>query len=151
MKKIIIQKEDAVFRMNSDGEWCNEHGRFEHPKIIKYFHSAIRKDGNGYFVCQKTDEFEEKVYFPYEDTAMFVFDIIFDDPAMLVLNTGDTLVLNPEQLVQENDSLYIDTPDHRIKFTQKSLIKLSGRMSEKDGALWLNLNDQTWEIKETSA
>ena len=77
MKQIIIPKENAVFRMDGNGVWHNEHGKIEHPKIIKYFHQSIGKDDRGYFVFQTTDEFEEKVYFPYEETAMFVFDILF--------------------------------------------------------------------------
>ncbi len=147
LKKITISQEDAVFWLDKDGVWQNEHGKFEHPKIIRFFHSSIQKDAGGYFVCQKTDEFEEKVYFRYEDTAIFVFDFAVDDQIRLVLNTGQKIVLDPKQLIQQDDSLYVLTRDQRIKFTQRALIKLSKYLSEKDGILRLTLNGKIWEIK----
>ena len=148
MDKRIIEKEDAVFWLDKDGNWQNEHGRFQHPKLIRFFHSSIQKDDNGYFVSQTTDEFEEKVYFRYEDTALFVFDIdVGDAQVRLLLNTGEDMMLNPEQLVQKKDCLYVETLDHSIKFTQKTLVKLSAYMVEKDGVLGLDLNGKTWEIK----
>ncbi|MCP4022082.1 MAG: MFS transporter permease, partial [Desulfobacteraceae bacterium] len=64
-KQIIIPKEDAVFWMDKHGIWHNEHGPFEHPKIIKYFNASIQKDDQGYYVNQATGEFEEKVYFSF--------------------------------------------------------------------------------------
>ena len=147
MKTRIIQKEDAVFWMDKDGNWNNEHGRFEHPKLIKFFHRSIQKDDNGFFVYQKTDEYEEKVYFRYEDTAVFVFDIDVSDRITLHLNTGRELVLDPAQLVEKGDSLYVAASDFQIKFTQKSLVKLSRFMTEKGDSLWLAFNGETWEIE----
>lgn len=146
-KKKIIPKEKAVFWLDNEGNWQNEHGRFEHPKIIRFFHASIQKDADGYFVCQTTETFEEKVYFRYEDTALFVFEIHFRDQIELVLNTGKTMILNPEQLAHRDDFLYLITPDHRIKFNQKTLISLSKHLEEKNGCLWLNFNDQRWKIK----
>ncbi len=58
--------------MDANGIWHNEHGRFEHPKIINHFNRSIQKDDLGYFLSQMIDEAkEEKVYFPYEETAVF--------------------------------------------------------------------------------
>jgi len=150
MKQIMIPKENAVFWMSKDGNWHNEHRRFGRPKIIRYFDSSIQKDNNGYFVCRQTDEFEEKVYFAYEDTALFVFDIKAGEPMRLVLSTGQTLLLASEQLIQIGDSLYIETADHRIKFTQNTLLKRSSHMKEENGLLWQVLNNQRWEIKPGS-
>lgn len=147
IKRITIPKEKAIFWLDKDGVWQNEHGRFEHPRIARFFHSSIQKDEMGYFVHQKTDTFEEKVYFRYEDTAIFVFDLVVNDHIDLVLNTGEKILLNPEQLVQKNDSLYVITPVHFIKFTQKALVKLSKYMEEKDGVLCLNVNDKSWDLK----
>ena len=52
-KTIVIPKENAVFRMDGNGIWHNEHGRFEHPKIINHFNRSIQKDEQGYFLSQK--------------------------------------------------------------------------------------------------
>ena len=69
LKKIVISKDKAVFWLNQNGRWCNRHGEFEHKKIIDYFNASIRKDKGGYYVAQTTDDYQEKVYFHYEDTA----------------------------------------------------------------------------------
>lgn len=146
LKQIVIPKEEAVFRLDKNGFWRNAHGKFEHPKIIKYFHSAIRKDDLGYHVRQIRDGFEEKVYFPYEDTALFVFDI--KDQTTLVLNTGEQLALEPSGLFTENDQLYLETTEHRIKFTERALMKLSRLLEEKDGDLFLLLDDISHKIRQ---
>ncbi|MCF8114182.1 MAG: MFS transporter permease [Desulfotignum sp.] len=146
LKQIIIPREKAVFRLDKNGIWYNEHGKFEHPKIISYFHKSIRKDDQGYHVFQIRDGYEEKVYFPYEDTALFVFDLKGTDT--LVLNTTDTLHLDPSQLFTCNDNLYIKTPEHRIKFGQRALMKLSRLLIEKDERLFLVLDGTAHEIRQ---
>ena len=97
-KEIIISKEDAVFWMDKNGGWHNKHGKFEHPRIIKYFNAYIKKDEKGYYVLQETSECIEKVYFHYEDTALFVFDVTMADDIILILNTSDTMPFDPGQL-----------------------------------------------------
>ncbi|MCF6246646.1 MAG: MFS transporter permease, partial [Desulfobacula sp.] len=119
-KLVVIPKEKAVFWINKNGEWCNEHGKFEHPGIIKYFNASIKKDDNGYFVHQSSDELEEKVYFPYEETAVFAIDIIDKKEFTLITNTGQTINVNPENLFEKDDSLYMETIDHTIKFTSRA-------------------------------
>ncbi len=146
MKHIIIPNENAVFWMDENGFWHNEHGKFEHPKIIAYFHKSIRKDDQGYHVYQIRDGCEEKVYFPYEDTALFVVDLKGTDT--LVLNTTDTIPLDPSRVFIQNDNLYIQTPEHRIKFGQRALIKLSGHIEEKGDRLFLLLDGNAHEIQQ---
>lgn len=146
MKQIIIPRENAVFWMDKNGIWHNEHGKFEHPKIIAYFHKSIRKDDQGYHVYQIRDGCEEKVYFPYEDTALFVVDL--KDNKTLVLNTTDTLPLDPSQLFTRDDSLYVDTPEHCIKFGQRALMKLAGLLEEKQDRLFLVLDGTAHEIRQ---
>jgi hypothetical protein len=147
-KQIIIPKEKAVFRMDKNGVWYNEHGRFEHPRIIKYFNASIRKDENGYHVYQVRDGCEEKVYFNYEDTAVFVVDIIDDDQPVLVLNTTEKIPLDPEQMVVRDDSLYMETPDHLIKFNDRALLKVSGRITETDDGLFITIAGRSVKIGE---
>jgi hypothetical protein len=69
--EIIIPKERAIFWLDKNGRWHNAHGEFEHKKIIDYFHSSIKRDENGYYLFQKRGDVQEKVYFHYEDTALF--------------------------------------------------------------------------------
>ena len=86
-KEIVIPKEDAVFWMDKNGHWHNEHGKFQHKKIIDYFNGCIKKDKDGFYLTQERDTYREKVYFPYEETAYFVFEVIKDKDITLVLNT----------------------------------------------------------------
>ena len=74
-KEVIISKEEAVFRMDKYGSWRYNNEKFQHKKIINFFHSSIRKDKHGYHIRQAHRDHVEKVYFPYEDTPLFVFDV----------------------------------------------------------------------------
>ena len=103
--EIVIPKENAVFRLDANGCWHNKSGRFRNKKIIDFFHASIRKDAGGYFLFQNRENITEKVYFPYEDTALFVFDVILSDPITLVLNTGERSSLEPQKLFAQNDGL----------------------------------------------
>ncbi|MCP3942318.1 MAG: MFS transporter permease [Desulfobacteraceae bacterium] len=147
-KIITTPKEDAVFWMDKNGIWHNEHGKFEHPKIIRHFNLSIRKDDRGYYLSQITDGFKEKVYFPHEDTALFVVEIFLGKDCKLILNTRETMPLNPTQLFTRNDNLYIQTPKHCIKFSQDVLIKLSKYMEEIDGKFCLRLDHTTYTIPQ---
>ena len=146
-REIIISKEDAVFWMDKNGVWQNEHGKFEHPKIIKYFNASIKKDENGYYVHQETNECIEKVYFHYEDTALFVSDIKENENIILILNSNDTIKFNPRQLFTRDDNLYVQTPEHRVKFKDRALLKISKFMEEKDGQLLFKLEGKTYPVQ----
>jgi hypothetical protein len=147
-KKIIIPKEDAVFWMDQNGIWHNEHGKFEHPKIIGHFNRSIQKDDQGYYLSQTTDAVEEKVYFPHEDSALFVVDICGQEPLKLTLNTSDILLLDPATLFTRNDHLYMETPEHCIKFSPHALVQLSRHMEDIDGRFCLVLNHTPYPIPE---
>jgi len=146
-KEIIILKEDAVFRMDKNGDWYNEHGKFEHPKIIKYFNSSIKKDENGYYVHQSTDEYDEKVYFPYEDTALFVLDVKVNEDITLLLNNNDTIKFDPGQLFVQDDTLYLQTPEHKVKFKDRALLKISKFLEEKEGQLYFTIKGKTYPVQ----
>nr|NJM02641.1 DUF1285 domain-containing protein [Desulfobacula sp.] len=146
-KLIVVPREEAVFRMDKNGTWHNEHGKFEHPRIIRYFNSAIKKDENGYYVHQETGECEEKVYFPHEDTAIFVVDLVMDGrDHRLILNTSDKTTLDQGELFIESDQLYLQTPDHRIKFSSQALVKISKFMEEENGEFSIRINDKTYPV-----
>jgi hypothetical protein len=145
-KQIIISKEDAVFWMGENGDWYNEHGKFEHPKIIKHFHASIQKDKDGYYLYQETDEHEEKVYFPYKDTAVFVFDIKEGKDILLKLNNNDTIKLDPEQLFEKDDKLFLKTDDHLVKFTDRALLKISKFLQEEKGQLFFQIKGMSYPV-----
>lgn len=146
-RQVVIPREKSVFWMDKNGNWCNEHGRFEHPRIIKYFNKSIKKDETGYFVYQNTDEFEEKVYFPYEDTALFVIDLKISTTVTLALNTGRVVNLTPERLFSRDDSLYTQDGDDMIKFTSKAMLKLAKNIKEEGDQLYLCIDNRQWKIR----
>ena len=147
-KERVIPKEEAVFRLDKNGCWHNEHGAFEHKKIIKFFHSAIKKDKQGYFLEQKYGEFKEKVYFPYEDTAIFVFDVIIDDDITLVLNTGKHLKLNPHLIFLKDDNLYMNQYGERIKFVKRGLLEISKIIEEEKDLYIIRVKNTKYRIEE---
>jgi len=149
LKQIIISKEDAVFWMDKHGQWQNDHGPIEHPRIIKYFNSCIRKDDMGYFVHQKTENTEEKVYFSYEDTAIFVIRIRFENDVTLILNNGDSIILDPAKLYTADDSLFAKTADHLIKFNTGTLLKISKYLNEiKEGELFFEWKENSYQVQK---
>jgi hypothetical protein len=121
----VIPKDKAVFWMDENGRWHNQHGPFQHKKIIDYFNASIQKDENGYFVQQSNGNVIEKVYFRYQETALFVVDLVMDDPIVLKLNTRLRLELDPEKLILYNDKLYYCLGDEVAKFNERSLLKIS--------------------------
>ena len=148
MKKIIIPKDKAVFWLGKDGRWYNKHGRFKHKKIIDFFHTSIQKDKDGYFLFQETEEYTEKVYFHYEDTALFVFDVVTNGDIVLVLNTREQIKLNPEKLLMKGESLYLKTGEERIKFAERSLIKISDFIEHDDDAYFIKIEDSRYRIQQ---
>jgi hypothetical protein len=123
--KLEIPKENAVFWMDERGRWCNEHGPFEHPKIIEYFNKAIHKDENGYYVGQSRDGLYEKVYFRHAETPVFIVEVLVKEPLILVMNTGKQIELDPGQLFVRNDQLYLHMGDEIAKFGERALLRIS--------------------------
>lgn len=150
LKEIVIAKDRAVFWLDSNGRWHNKHGEFEHRKIIGFFHSSIRKDKDGYYVAQTTESYKEKVYFRYEDTALFVFNVTKNKDVYLLLNTTKQIKLNPEELFIKDDSLYTKDGEDIIKFTEQSMMKISKYMENDNGRYFIKINDKIYKIPEKS-
>ncbi len=146
LKEIVISKDKAVFWLDSNGRWHNKHGQFEHRKIIDFFHSSIRKDEDGYYVGQTTESYKEKVYFRYEDTALFVFNVIQNESIFLILNTKKKIKLNPEKLYIKNDYLYTRDGEDLVKFTEQSMMKISKYMENDKNGYFIEINEQTYKI-----
>jgi len=148
LKENVISKDEAVFWLDTNGRWHNKHGQFEHRKIIDFFHSSIRKDKDGYYVSQTTESYKEKVYFRYEDTALFVFNIIKNKNIYLLLNTKKQIKLKPEELFIKDDSLYTKDGEELVKFTEQSMIKISKYMENDNDSYFIKIDDKRYKIPE---
>lgn len=131
----VIPKEKAVFWLDKQGFWRNAGGRFRLKKVIDYFHAAIDRDDGDYFVFQNKSGVCEKVYFPYEDTALFVFDVVMGEDILLKLNTGRHISLIPETLFSKNDALYLTHDGQTVRFAERAMIKISAFIAEKNNRL----------------
>ncbi len=148
LPEIVIPKENAVFWLDKDGFWNNEGGRFELKKIIRRFHASIEKDADGYYVTQINGHRIEKVYFPYEDTALFAIDIQIREPMTMRLNTGKRLPLSPAELYSTGDSLYTVFDNEWIKLSERSLLKLSPMINYNADPWRFEYQNQTFTIRK---
>ena len=146
IKENVIPKEDAVFWLDKHGCWRNADGKFEHQKIIDYFHSCIKRDQGGYYLSQVNGNYREKVYFGYEDQVLFVFDVIRQDDITLILNTEKQIVLDPESLFINDDNLYMRMGDETIKFVEHGLMKMAPLLEDEDGRFYIRLKDKRYRI-----
>jgi len=142
----VIPREKAVFRLDKNGAWHLNNERFTNQKIVDYFHSMIKRDADGYFLEQEHRHFIEKVYFPYEDTPLFVCRIIKKDGVTLCLNTGDRVRLEPEKLVQKNDNLYLRSETDFIKFSENALLSLARYMDDVQGRYVITIDGNSHSI-----
>ncbi len=147
-KEVVIPKEKAVFWLDKHGYWHNKFGKFEHKKIIDYFHTSIRRDDMGYFLSQMMDNVQEKVYFPYEDTALFAFNIIRNADIVLVLNTRRHVKLRPTKLSIEDDHLYMQLAREQIKFSEQSLLKISDLIEEENEQYFIRIKKRRYRIRK---
>jgi len=145
-KEIVIGKDEAVFWLDANGCWQNENGKFRHKKIIDYFHSCIKRDRQGYYLSQKNGDCTEKVYFPYEDQALFVFDVIRQDSVTLVLNTKKRIKLKPRKLFVKKDCLYMRTGEETIKFAEQGLMKIAQLLEEENDQLFIRIKERRYSI-----
>lgn len=146
LKEWVVPADDAGFWLDRWGHWCNRHGRFQHKKIIAHFHASIGRDENGYFVSQINGAVREKVYFRYEDTALFVFAIAENGEIQLVLNTGRRIPLDPTALFIRRDALYLRQQGDVIKFTESTMRKMAVHFAYEGSRCFLNLNERRWPI-----
>jgi hypothetical protein len=143
---LTIGPEKAVFWMDAQGRWHNRHGPFEHKKIIDHFNASIERDKDGYYVTQENNGIREKVYFRYEDTALFVVDVVMADPIKLVLNTSVQIDLLPDAMTVRGDQLYIHSGGDRIKFSQRALLKISRIMEYRGEMYYICVNKQKYPV-----
>jgi len=147
-KEVVIPKEDAVFWLDKDGYWHNKDEKFQHRKIINYFHSSIRKDKSGYHLMQTHRDHREKVYFPYEDTALFVFDILQQEDVVLILNTKKRIPLRPKKLFIKDDSLYMHVADEHIKFTENALLRIAKLLEYEKDECFIRVRGRRYRIPQ---
>ena len=147
-REIVVRKEDAVFWLDKHGQWYNKDEKFQHRKIINYFHSSIRKDKDGYHLAQRHRTHKEKVYFPFEDTALFVFEVIKGEDIILVLNTKKRIKLRPKRLSIRDDSLYMHVGEERVKFTEHSLLRIADLIAYEDGCYFIKVRGRRYRIRQ---
>jgi hypothetical protein len=150
LTEVVISKENAVFWMDGRGRWHNRHGHFDHKRIIDHFNRSIRHDPDGYFVTQIRGDIREKVYFAYDDTPLFVIQVIAGDPMQLVLNTAETIPLDPAGLFVQSDQLYQQRGDERIKFSDRALMAVSPFLEAHADGLFLCYDNQRYPIPDRS-
>ncbi len=146
VKTIEISREEAVFWLDENGCWHNTDGKFRHKKIIDYFHASIKRDRKGYHLYQAHENYIEKVYFDYEDKALFVFDVLQESDIMLVLNTGKRIKLKPRRLFIENDRLYMHLGDEVIKFAEQGLMKIAPFLEEEADQMFIRSKNRRYRI-----
>ncbi|MGD9412814.1 MAG: MFS transporter permease, partial [Desulfobacterales bacterium] len=117
-------------------------------KIIDYFHSSIKKDEKGYYLFQERGNLQEKVYFHYEDTALFVVDLIKDNDITLILNTKKRVKLKPKNLFTRNDNLYMRMGKEIIRFAERALMKISDVLEFSDEQYLIKVKGKKYRISE---
>jgi hypothetical protein len=148
-KKInIISRNQAVFWLDRYGRWHNKHGLFEHQKIIAHFNKAIRRDKDGYYLFQKTEYGAEKVYFPYEDCALFAVDLEMNNLIKIILNTGKRIRLMPRKLYIKKNDLYMKVGEDCIKFIDRSLLKVTEIMSFNNGQYCIKIKGRKYDVPQ---
>ena len=144
----VIPKEEAIFWLDGRGLWHTAKGKFENTNIINHFHSCIRKDAEGYYLRQEHRAYREKVYFHYEDTALFVIHILKNDDIILVLNTGKKVKLKPRKLFVKGESLYMMAGDEMIKFTEEALLRITDHMEDEAGQYSIRVKGRKYKIPQ---
>ena len=146
IKEIVIDKDQAVFWLDANGCWQNENGKFRHKKIIDHFHSCIKRDRRGYHLYQQNGNQAEKVYFHYEDQALFVMNVSRQEEINLVLNTKQQIKLKPHKLFTKNDCLYMHMGEEIVKFAEQGLMQIAPFLEEEDGQLFIRIKNRRYAI-----
>lgn len=149
LQERVIPKEEAIFWLDAHGFWHTAQGKFENQKIIAHFHSCIRKDDEGYYLEQDHAHYREKVYFRYEDTALFVFHVEKGDPIVLVLNTGRRVDLKPKKLYTAGESLFVHLGNECAKFSENALLSIAEYLEDDDeGHYYIRVKGRRYRISE---
>ena len=147
-KEVVIPKEKARFWLDRHGFWHTGHEKFRHPRIVRHFHASIRKDRDGYHLLQEYGDFTERVYFYYEDTALFVFEVIKDEDVILVLNTEKRIKMKPRRLFIRKDSLYMLSGEDRIKFTEHALVRIADLLEDENERCFIRIKGRRYQVPE---
>jgi len=145
---MVIPREKAAFRLDKNGVWFIGDEKFTNQKIINYFHSVINKDKDGFFLMQEHKHFIEKVYFPYEDTPLFVFHVIKKGGLILILNTAENIELDPKNLIIRNENLYLKRYEDLVKFSENALVSLTSYMEDNHNQYSINIDGKKYIIPE---
>jgi hypothetical protein len=148
LREIVIPKEKVSFWLDRHGFWHNGNERFQNQKVINYFHSCIKKDPRGFHLAQRHRDHIEKAYFPFEDAALFVFDVVEGEEIILVLNTQKRIRQRPKRLFTRGDSLYMLLGEDAIKFTENSLVKIAKMLEFRQDQSFVRVKGRRYRIEE---
>ncbi len=43
MKEVVVTRDEAVFWMDENSHWHNQHGAFQHPKVMYYMGTLVKR------------------------------------------------------------------------------------------------------------
>jgi hypothetical protein len=141
----IITKEESEIVLSENGEWFHQGEPFENPKVIAFFHRAIRKDQSGvYYLYNAYEEKEEAVYFEVKDTAYFIKSVTFDEQDQLFrarLNTEVEVEIDLKTLEEDRRGvMYCRVLDNdRARFSKYALVELSKYATMEDDKVFIEL------------
>ena len=153
----IVSAAESQIRLNARGRWVHRDEPFLHPRIIEFFHRAIRLDEEGAcYLHNVVEGVEERVYFVAEDTPFFVMAFELDEErgrVRLALNVGKLEELEPECLkAAEGGLLYARTLDgHLARFTDHALGQIADLAVEDGDGIFLEIGEKRIRIGESSA
>ena len=73
-----------------------------------------------------------------------------EEPMHLVLNTGETIVLDPTRLFVRSDQLYQARGDERIKFTDRALLAMTPYLEACADGLSMCIGGRIYPIPDLS-
>jgi len=79
---------------------------------------------------------------------LFVFDVIKGEDISLVLNTQKKIRLRPKKLFVNDDNLYVNSGEHRIKFTDNSLIRIWDLLGYEGDDYFITVKGRRYKIRQ---
>jgi hypothetical protein len=152
----IVSKEDSRIRLSAKGLWFHLGQAFENRNVIRFFHRVIRKDENGeYYLYNSHANWEEHVYFKVDDTAYFVWSLVFDPEGRrfhILLNTGATEVLNVHTFEEDHRGvMYCQVLEgDRARFSQEALTELADYAKTDEHGIFIDATGEKIYISDHS-
>jgi hypothetical protein len=79
---------------------------------------------------------------------LFVFDVIKGEEIILMLNTQKKIKLRPSKLFVSEDDLYVNSGEHKIKFTDNSLVRMWDLLSYEGDDYFITVKGRRHKIRQ---